>query len=360
MANANLNLITTSNTFMDWLILTDNEANSINELRNGNYYKDNGNFTVANGTILITTPSGTTLSVTANALISGYLTAGNLSLTQNLVVTGGANLANTDIDGSLTLNGSNIELQIASAANTVAVLANGTLVQSQSNINFVNTSTVQVLAQANGAQVNVALEVLANALPGFYGVDVYANGTLLEQNVSLNFNNTATTNVGATLDGTLANVAFTVNTAAVLKGVVSGNTSNLSVSYNSNGNVVLDISGTSITGYSNIGVLTGSTNINVAANVYQDVMLAGNIPITFQNASLRGVASTLTLYVRQSANGGNTIAWQNTIRWSDNSVPVLSTTANTADMFTFVSFDGGTIWLGIQVMGNVPLANTWF
>lgn len=114
MANANLVLITTANTFTDWLNLTDNEANSINELRNGNYYKDGGNFTVAAGSILIITPSGTTLSVTANALVSGYLTAGNLSITQNLVVTGGANVANLNATGTI-----NTTSNIANAGNVL-------------------------------------------------------------------------------------------------------------------------------------------------------------------------------------------------------------------------------------------------
>jgi hypothetical protein len=89
-------------------------------------------------------------------------------------------------------------------------------------------------------------------------------------------------------------------------------------------------------------------------------MLAGNPTITFQNAGPAGQATVFTVYVRQSGNGSNTITWANTVRWSDNAKPVLSTTANTADMFTFVTFDGGTIWLGTQVMGNVPLANVWF
>lgn len=134
-------------------------------------------------------------------------------------------------------------------------------------------------------------------------------------------------------------------------GLIQAN--NLIVGGNSVANAHRDI-------YSNVGVLTGNTNINCAACVYQDVMLAGSINVFFQNVAATGIATTLTLYVRQSANGGNTITWQNTIRWSDNNTPVLSSTKNTADMFTFTTFDGGTVWLGIQVMGNVPLANTWF
>lgn len=170
MANANLAIVTTANTFSDWLNLTDNEANSINELRNGNYYKDNGNFTVASGTILIITPTGTTLSVTANALVSGYLTAGNLSITQNLSVTGGANLANLNVTATI-----NTQANIANAGNvlvtqntttgnlavtTLATLGNSS-VTGVENVATSNVSTL--LTTAGSAKAIFAGQSPANA-----------------------------------------------------------------------------------------------------------------------------------------------------------------------------------------------------
>lgn len=158
--------------------------------------------------------------------------------------------------------------------------------------------------------------------------------------------------------GASANLTFNVasNTLNVF-GTINATTMNVTSGLTVNG---VSVANAHRDTYSNVGVLTGATNVNCAVCVYQDVMLVGNINVGLQNAAAFGTATTLTLYVRQSANGGNTITWKNTINWSDNTVPVLSTTKNTADMFTFTSFDGGTIWLGSQVMGNVPNANVWF
>jgi hypothetical protein len=170
------------------------------------------------------------------------------------------------------------------------------------------------------------------------------------------------------VDSATANLTSVGNTQILYSanGIFSGNAALTFTSNNSlNLTGTLTVTGSSVANahrdtFSNVGVLTGATNINCASAVYQDVMLAGNPTITFQNAGPAGQATVFTVYVRQSGNGSNTITWANTVRWSDNAKPVLSTTANTADMFTFVTFDGGTIWLGTQVMGNVPLANVWF
>jgi len=68
MANANISHITLSNTFSDWRGATNDLANSANELRNGNYYKDSGPvLNIKNGALYIDKQTGTTLSVTANA-----------------------------------------------------------------------------------------------------------------------------------------------------------------------------------------------------------------------------------------------------------------------------------------------------
>ena len=48
----------------------------------------------------------------------------------------------------------------------------------------------------------------------YYGVDTYANGTLVLANSSVNFNNTATVNVAASASGLFANLAFSVNVSS--------------------------------------------------------------------------------------------------------------------------------------------------
>src|ERR1039458_5860531 len=75
MANADLTLLTTANTFYQEMVEINNTANSVNELRNHNYYKDGGNFTIANGALVLPKTAGTLISCAADALIGGVLTS---------------------------------------------------------------------------------------------------------------------------------------------------------------------------------------------------------------------------------------------------------------------------------------------
>src|ERR1700735_1677973 len=89
MANANLTLITLSNTFFDQINAINNLIGSANELRNGNpFFKDNGNFEVANGAFISLLTGGTGLQIASNGSIAGTLTAGGALINGTLTVTG--------------------------------------------------------------------------------------------------------------------------------------------------------------------------------------------------------------------------------------------------------------------------------
>lgn len=75
MANANISHVTLNNTFSDWRGVTNNLANSANDLRNGNYYKDSGPLlNIKNGALYIDRQTGTTLNVVANANVENNFT----------------------------------------------------------------------------------------------------------------------------------------------------------------------------------------------------------------------------------------------------------------------------------------------
>ena len=110
--------------------------------------------------------------------------------------------------------------QLNSAANTVATFANGQLVLANANLNFNNTSTINVVSSANGTtQANIAFQVNISAVSGgtnSYEADILANGHLIIANANLNYNNTATINVDVTANGSSqANLAFNANVAAI-------------------------------------------------------------------------------------------------------------------------------------------------
>jgi hypothetical protein len=75
MANANISHVTLSNTFSAWREATNFLANSANDLRNGNYYKDSGPvLNIKNGALYIDRQTGTTLNVVANANVENNFT----------------------------------------------------------------------------------------------------------------------------------------------------------------------------------------------------------------------------------------------------------------------------------------------
>jgi len=106
------------------------------------------------------------------------------------------------------------------SANTVAVFANGTLTLASANVNFNNTGTINVSSTANGTgQVNVAFSVNTAAMSGggAYQADVLANGTLVLANANLNFINTSTMNVNISANGSSqANIGFDYNPSGQL------------------------------------------------------------------------------------------------------------------------------------------------
>lgn len=318
MANANLNLVTTSNTFGDWLNLTDNEANTINELRNGNFYKDNGNFTVANGAILIISTVATGLSVTTNAIISGSLT----------------------VSGTLTAGGI--------ATPNAATYANGTSVVQTSNVNFNNTASVNVSATANGStQANIAFNI--NTSMNLVSLNVSGNianagNVLVSQNVS-------TGNIKITQNSSVGNVTVTQN-------VICGGTANIvqptlvatrellvnAATINSPNTYTVDVSVSS-----DYDITLGNTQFN-------------SVNLTFTNWAQSGNLQTIVLILRQPGPNGNTsqtssnvVNWVNTanIFWSNGEVPVLAAFKGKADILTFTTVDGGNKVYGAHSMANV-------
>ena len=48
---------------------------------------------------------------------------------------------------------------------------------------------------------------------------------------------------------------------------------------------------------------------------------------------------------KQDATGGRTITWPTGTKWSGGSAPPATTTANAIDIWTVMTYDGGTSWI---------------
>lgn len=215
MANANIAIVTTNKTFDEWRVATNDLIADRNILRNSDYVKDNGNFTIANGKLQISrTAGGTTLTNDNDALIGGLLTTTDLTVIDDVTIGGNASMISAN--ARLTVNNNvytrNLDSNsLITAANVVAngyVTVLGAYRDSQNNILNINST----LYMSNSGAVNVGNTFSANDLISANkttgtGLYVLAN-TVLNGNLSVGTNAVITGNISV-----FANGAFSKNIA---------------------------------------------------------------------------------------------------------------------------------------------------
>jgi len=103
----------------------------------------------------------------------------------------------------------------------------------------------------------------------------------------------------------------------------------------------------------NVGVITANYNVNTSLTSIFDVTLgANNLTLNLTGAPDSGLSKTVTIILRQDSVGTRFVTFANS-KYTDAAVPVLSTQANSVDVLTFFTVDGGTNWFGSFAMANV-------
>jgi hypothetical protein len=104
----------------------------------------------------------------------------------------------------------------------------------------------------------------------------------------------------------------------------------------------------------NTVVLTSFTADLSLSNMFLVTGTGGSIcTISFGNPPATGISQSFSIVFKQPASGSSNVVFPNTTRFSYGDTPVLSTIANARDVFTFITFDGGTTYLGAHSMANV-------
>jgi len=116
-------------------------------------------------------------------------------------------------------------------------------------------------------------------------------------------------------------------------------------------------SATDSSGNGNTGTITGATwlagSINYESytidftdgNVH-NLILNRNVAFTFANPPSSGISGTFTLLLSQDSIGSWLAEWPAAVEWLGGSAPTLSTAANSMNILTFSTIDGGTTWYG--------------
>jgi hypothetical protein len=94
----------------------------------------------------------------------------------------------------------------------------------------------------------------------------------------------------------------------------------------------------------NIGNTGTAATIDLNNGTFVTGTLTGNCVFTFSNPG--NGASSFSLLLTNDGTAGRTITWPASVRFPAGTVPIRTTTANRRDIYTFITFDGGTIWYG--------------
>ncbi len=246
MANANISLITITNTFDEWRIATNAVANDRNQLRNSKYVKDEGDFRIANGILYLGNNSTSNVFVVEG---NSNISIGNMTTTSNLTVLANATVGNLVITGNQTIVGdtlldTNLLLLRANAsADGNATIRSRRTGTGNAELFFNNTSQVWQ-ASANAAVSRSTILTMANVENSTFSTSLFnvataaAVGTAYSLGLSAFVESQASANTlrvsqnGASTIPKANGLNF-VNTANVTIAVTSG--------INGNANVAIDI-----------------------------------------------------------------------------------------------------------------------
>ena len=145
----------------------------------------------------------------------------------------------------------------------------------------------------------------------------------------------------------------TVNTFTANQTFTGSITANGGIALNSN-----LVTSPKIQNYSEVATIptisSGNLTLNMAnGNIFGPVSLNANISnLTITNPPPNGTAGSLTLLLK--ANGtALTVTWPASVLWPAGTAPTITSTANKTDVFTLITIDGGTSYLGIKAGQNL-------
>jgi len=98
-------------------------------------------------------------------------------------------------------------------------------------------------------------------------------------------------------------------------------------------------------------IATGVLTLDLSLGNHFQASLNANITtLTISNIPASGKAASFVLVL--VADGTlRTVAWPAAVKWADATAPTMTSTLNKTDVFSFLSYDGGTSWLGF-IMGQ--------
>ena len=100
-----------------------------------------------------------------------------------------------------------------------------------------------------------------------------------------------------------------------------------------------------------LGSVTGGIGLDLSVSNFFTLTATGNITFSYSNAP-SGRVFAFTIVFVQDATGGRTITWPTGTKWPGGVVPPPTTTANAVDIWSVMTYDGGTTWISSLSVKN--------
>ena len=98
----------------------------------------------------------------------------------------------------------------------------------------------------------------------------------------------------------------------------------------------------------------GTQDLNQeSANVFIHTNASGGTTFTFSNPPSNTYVHSFTVIHKQDGTGGRSVTWPGTVDWPGGSAPSITSSANAVDVFTFITYDGGTSYYGFLAGSDV-------
>jgi len=313
----------TGGNFIDMGILSSGWSNAgwtINGPSDGYLYTSNSNLSIG----------------TAGAKYLSFFAGGTLATNEAMRITGAnVGVGNTNPNAKFQVTGT---ANVSGAVNFGSTFAAGnTTITGNISVSSVG-SFDRVTTANNGSGTNIAIGDDA----WFGDVNIADSVRIMGQqsanNAYIIFGN-ADNSVKLGRAGT---GALTWNGAFSVTGGLTTLSANLVMANN-------NITNPTLTGYTESEIsntaVTGTYSLNCVASNFWDLTLTGNTTI-----SPTGVPSATkmwagTIAAKQDATGGRTITWPTGSKYPGGVVPPATTTANAIDIWSLMTYDGGTSWI---------------